>query len=495
MSHFLHAARFRFRSILDARRPRDGILGLPALLIMLLLVFMVIHSRLEADGGQLAEREKAAQAHLDKGCFVEARIAAMRLTQDGALSQKALLIEAKALRGMGREREALRLLAREAPLDHPGHAPAHVLQAAILLAQAAPDLQVVRQHLRHALQSDPANPDAHEFAARFAAARNDWKTALQHLHQIGTTLRPDLLLMQATAQQFTGQPQQAVQTARLAETALRALHDPASPEAERVRFSIAVSLSLQRQFENAIQWILSSIQGAPTREERQLIGGIYLSWSRHLKEPPAADRRAALTLLEQGIQISPDSQDLIMAFLGDCAEQPLSAIERDQHIHRVLGGGGGIASSFLHHHLGIQDWQQGRRDSARAHFELASTLNPGFGVISNNLAMALAAVSDQHDDLDRALAIMDSLLRQEPENPSYLDTRGRVLARLGQPQAAIRDLERSLPGSRDKTSAHQKIAELYQALQMPELALAHQQAATTTGSATAPPQAMVENRP
>ena len=51
----------------------------------------------------------------------------------------------------------------------------------------------------------------------------------------------------------------------------------------------------------------------------------------------------------------------------------------------------------------------GRRDAARSHFELACSLNPGFKIISNNLAMAIAAVSERPDDLEKALAIMDDL--------------------------------------------------------------------------------------
>lgn len=473
---FIHETRHRLSSMFDERRPLDAILGIPAVLVVLLLGFMFLQSREATDAPHVAQMEKEAQAHLDKGRFVEARIAAMRLTQDGVQSQKAVLIEAKALRGMGREMEASRLLARLAPADHPGYAPAHVMQAAILLAQAKPDVQNAGRHMNLALQSDPTNVDALELAARFAAGRNDWKTALHHLSRIDMKKRGDLLLMKATALQLSGMTGDSIKTAREAEAALRAMHASDESGTDSIRFSIAVSLSLQRQFEKAVQWMLSSHQGEPTREERQVLGGIYLSWSRHVKEQPGHDRSKAMELLEQGIQISPESQDLIMAFLNDCDELPVSAEQRGQYVSRILSKGG-IATSFMHYYLGVQDWKRGDKNAARAHFELASSLNSGFGVISNNLAMAIASVSEDRAELEKALAMMDELIKLDAENPFYLDTRGHVLAKLGQYKEAVRDLEHSLARARDKKSTHAKLAQYYQQLGMPDLATEHRSAA------------------
>lgn len=475
---FIHETRFRLGAMLEDRRPLDGILGLPALMTLLLLVLLVLHPRLNAGAEQTTALEQEARAWLDKGRFVEARIAAARLTQEGSRNPGAVLIEARALRGMGREMEAARLLARLAPLERPGHAPAHVMQAAILLAQKQPDFQTALQHMNNALQSEPDNADALELAARFAAGRNDWKTVLRHLDRMEITQRPDLLLMRATALQFTGLHEDSIRCARLAETALRAIHDPAAPGAGHVRSSIAVSLGLQRRFEEAIQWMQASLHQTPTAEERQVIAGLYLSWSRHLRQQPAPDRMRALELLEQGLQISPESQDLIMAFLGDCEELPGGDSQRQQLISRVLGGGG-IASAFMHYHLGVQDWKSGDKQSARSHFELASSLNPGFGIISNNLAMAIASVSDSKDELEKALVMMNGLVGQNPGNPFYLDTRGHLLARLGLLKDALRDFEQSLPASRDKASAHRKIAGLYQRLNMPDIAAEHHRQSIT----------------
>jgi uncharacterized protein HemY len=349
------------------------------------------------------------------------------------------------------------------------------MQAAILFFQEKPDTQTALRHIAHALQLDPANQDALELAARFSAGQKEWKTVLRYLDQMNLDRRADLMLMKATALQFAGLKDESVKCARSAEEALRNMQDTVSPGADRIRYSIAVSLSLQRQFEQAVKWMMDATDGQLSKEDRQVLGGIYLSWSRHLKDQPVVDKLKVLQLLENGIQVCPDSQDIVIAFLNDCAELSTSADERQRYVERVLGDGG-IATSFLHYYMGVQDWKLGNRESARSHFELASSLNPGFKVISNNLAMAIASVSSDHDELEKALAMMDELIRQEPENPFFLDTRGHVHAKMGQFKEAVHDLERALPKARDKDATHAKLADLYEHLGMKDLSVQHRSA-------------------
>lgn len=472
----VNETRYRVSTMLDERRPMDGMLGLPALFTVILLGFMVLTSHETVGLEKQGEMEAEAQAHLDQGRFMEARLMAMRVGRSATTeNQKAMLIEAKALRGMGKGQDAMRLLSHSAPLDRPGHAPAHVLQAAILLSQTPGDPAGAKRHIENALQADPSNEDGLELAARFAAAQREWRTALRYLTKINLEKRADLMLMKATALQYSGMKDDAIKCASQAEEALRAVKDKAGPGGDRIRFSIAVSLSLQRRFEDALKWMTSTMTAKPGQEERQVLGGIYLSWSRHLKDQAAVDKMKVLQLLERGIQISPESQDIIMAFLHDCEEFSADTEERRKHVERVLGEGG-IATSFLHYYLGVQDWKNGERDSARTHFELASSLNPGFSVISNNLAMAIASVSSKQDELEKALTMMDELLKKEPENPFYLDTRGHVHAKLGRFKEAVGDFERALPKARNQDSTHAKLADLYQHLGMQDLAAQHRNA-------------------
>lgn len=476
--------RHQLTQMLDERRPLDGLIGLPALFALILLGFIVFHASGGITPAQLDALEKKANAHLESQRFVEARIMAKRLAQHPSLSLKASLIEAKALRGLGKVNEAARLLARIAPLEQPGYAPAHVAQAAGLLTQEKPDPEAALRHIDHALNADPANQDALELAARFAAGQKSWRAVLKYLDRLPLAERADLMLMKATALQLSGMADESIKCARSAEMKLRDMQTGVTSGSDRIRYSIAVSLSLQRRFDQAIQWLMNATGGKLNNEDRQLLGGIYLSWSRHLKDQPAVDKLKVLELLQKGIQVSPESQDIIMAFLTDCEELETTPEERRHLVERVLGDGG-IATSFLHYYLGVQDWKAGRRDDARSHFELACSLNPGFKIISNNLAMAIAAVSERPDDLEKALAIMDDLVRQEPENVHFLDTRGHVLSKLGRLKDAIRDFELALPKAPVKASTHAKLAELYQQIGMNELANEHRTAAITPAGKSA----------
>ena len=96
---FRHETRFRITAMLDQRKPLDGLLGLPAFFALILLTFMFVNSRDDVSSESMEQLERKAQAQLDKGHFVEARIAAMRMMQDGVQNPKAILIEAKALDG------------------------------------------------------------------------------------------------------------------------------------------------------------------------------------------------------------------------------------------------------------------------------------------------------------------------------------------------------------------------------------------------------------
>lgn len=480
----LHRLRFQLSQMLDERRALDGLLGLPALACLMLLAFIAINSRSAMSVESLDALESAAKTQLENQRYVEARILARRLAQYPSENLKATLIEAKALRGMGKGNEASRLLSRVAPLTQPGYAAAHVVQAATLLAQEKPDPESALRHLEHALHAEPTNPDALELAARFAAGQKRWDTVLKYLNQMAVDERADLLLMKATALQMSGLQEESIRCARQAEEELREMLKSIGQGTDRIRYSIAVSLSLQRRFEHALQWMMEQTAGKPSKEDRQVMAGIYLSWSRDVKNQSTPDRAQVLKLLENGIQISPESQDVIMAFLDECGQFEGSDEERQRHVEKVLGEGG-IATSFMHYYLGVQDWKKGKRESARSHFELASSLNPNFKLISNNLAMAIASVSSNQDELEKALTMMDELLDQEPNNPFYLDTRAHVFTKLGRWKEAVRDFERALPNARSKQSTHAKLAELYQQMGMSELSKQHHTASlaavTTAG--------------
>jgi predicted Zn-dependent protease len=91
--------------------------------------------------------------------------------------------------------------------------------------------------------------------------------------------------------------------------------------------------------------------------------------------------------------------------------------------------------------------------------------------VANNMATLLTLSTPP--ELDRALAIIQSVVTNTPANPEFRDTRGQILLKLGRYQEAITDLEFALPSLKPAANTHKALAEAYQALGLSELAQEH----------------------
>ncbi len=440
--------------------------------LMLVLVGVTVGRALVGHGKDSGtELQARAEQNLVNGRFEEARIAALRLARLPEQAQTGALLEAKALQGLGRENDCQVILDRLAPASHPGHAPAHVMAAVLALSQQPPAFTVAQAHLDSALQAEPSNREAHELCARLAGGRKDWRAVIKHV-DLAHHERADLMLLKATALQASGLEKDAVLLGRKAEMRLRSM--PAATDAANLgmRYSLAISLTMQRRYHEAASFLATACQGNPSRQDRLAMADVYLAWSRHLQGQAGIDKMKVVELLEKGIKIAPENQELMAAFVGACDTALGDDAESAGYARRVLQGEG-VASSFLHYYLGIREWGHGSKTTAREHFQLARDLNPRFTAVTNNLAMSIAAVSADTQELEKALAMMDPLLKADPENPYFLDTRSQIYARLGRYREAARDLEVALPKAQDKPGMHGVLNGLYQKLGMNLLSNEH----------------------
>ncbi len=69
------------------------------------------------------------------------------------------------------------------------------------------------------------------------------------------------------------------------------------------------------------------------------------------------------------------------------------------------------------------------------------------------------------------------MLKREPNQPRYRNTRGHILAMFGRWQEAATDLEASLDSLPDKSNAHRALAEAYDHLGLPVMAAQHERMA------------------
>ena len=102
-------------------------------------------------------------------------------------------------------------------------------------------------------------------------------------------------------------------------------------------------------------------------------------------------------------------------------------------------------------------------------------LAPESPIVLNNLAWSLAFGGKP--ELDRALKLIDAALAKGPGDPRIRDTRGRILAKQQRWSDAIVDLEACAKSQDGVADFHSVIAEVYEHLNLAELAERHRRRA------------------
>lgn len=71
------------------------------------------------------------------------------------------------------------------------------------------------------------------------------------------------------------------------------------------------------------------------------------------------------------------------------------------------------------------------------------------------------------------MALVNVALEKQPQNASFLDTRGTIYFLQKEWSKALTDLEKALSGVRDQRAVHDKLAVIYQELGMAEISAQH----------------------
>jgi tetratricopeptide (TPR) repeat protein len=194
-----------------------------------------------------------------------------------------------------------------------------------------------------------------------------------------------------------------------------------------------------------------------------------MTWSATLARDPKVDPGDQLKLMEKALAVDPANMDLIMqlwAFTklkGEAGEKA-RAVLRAQ-----LANGKG--SGLVHLALGMDAWDEGKQDAALIHLEQAYKLSPQLGIVANNLAWVLA--NSNPPDLERALALINTVLREYPNDAMCRDTRGQILFRMGKHKEALTEFQAVLPVLRNDPGLHERLAETYDKLGLVDMAAEH----------------------
>ncbi len=118
--------------------------------------------------------------------------------------------------------------------------------------------------------------------------------------------------------------------------------------------------------------------------------------------------------------------------------------------------------------LGLLYEAQNELDRAVFHYEWAIRLSDSAAIYMNNLSYSFAV---RGIELEHAMELVDAALDKEPENPSFLDTKGWIYYKLGDHRQALQWIKRALKHEQS-APLHEHVGDIYTAMNKPSQARA-----------------------
>jgi tetratricopeptide (TPR) repeat protein len=466
------------------RAVRCGLGGLPALLVGAGAVVLIASAGVASRADLVARYEQQAIRAFQDGDYPSARAHFQRLAQLQDYRPETQYRTAVTAQALGQLERAAAIMVRLAPLDRQGYAPAHLWQARHLLTGAAgspADPRAAELHLRRALQGQPSGLEAHALLGLLCRASGRLDQAEKHLAK-AVEAWPDLRFPLADLYKAQGKKDLARAEAEMGLQFCRQRAE-ADPGAVDARLRWASALTFVEDYAGAVAVLRPGLSRPEAEQYRPALAKVYATWSDARKQAADSTPRDRLALLEEGLSCAPEDADLLQRLVHLTRADGPGADEARAAWRRVAARQEG--SAVVQTLLGMEAWEDGKPGEARRHFERALQLSPGLPVAANNLAWALAHTEPV--DLPRALALIDGARKGAPNQITYQETRGQILARMGRWREALADLEAALPAFPDNRQLHRTLAEVYEHLGLTEMAADHKRLAQDNAPVTPRP--------
>jgi tetratricopeptide (TPR) repeat protein len=384
---------------------------------------------------------------------------------------------------LGRRTETVAILGGLAPLDKPGHPPAHLFlaQALMLPTDVSPQaLRLAETHLLRLLALQPQNTDARQLLGQLYVRLGQWEDARKQLSAV-VSERPEAALYLALTQRGLGDVSASRTWADRAAKHFASKVSKSATNDAALRANWADALVLLDDYRAAADALETGWKRYRDEPCRAALARVCFAWAADLAKDPASRPLDRFQVIQRGLEAAPENPELLreLALLGsepgevgDAARAKAGALLSD-----------GRHAALLHLSLGGVAWQRGELEQARTHYEAALRSRPAPAEAANNLAAILA--TGPKPDLVRALQLVRPLLEHQPDNPFFRDTRGQILLRQGRAEEALLDLEFALPQLADPRPTHTALAKAYAQLGLKELAAEHQRRAAATNAVPA----------
>jgi tetratricopeptide (TPR) repeat protein len=452
------------------RRFRDFVFGLPAIVAVCIVFWAVASLRIQEqtlskryfDQAELALTSKDLES---ANLFLE-KVLQRRDTQ----FESAQLLLAAVLNESGEVDRAAALLKDLAPDDRRGNPGAHRRLAMILANETSYESspEQIRRLLWHLTAAgDDGSPQMSLAWGQYSLAIGDFDSARRQLEFAAQTF-PEIWKTLAGIELAAGRVEKAEENyQRAADYLSERMQLNPNDEANRTDYA-QVLMKLGRLNEARMvleqgkllnpngnwQWLLASL--AVSYHDLQVASGVSVS--------------DALVHLDRALAYDPNHAPALTRLMSYATIKVDDNVKLKDLLARVIAEG--KEPALAHLAMGNLCWLEGDQQAAQFHFERASQVRSNVPVILNNLAW-LISHDPETPDFDRAMLLVNSALEREPENPSYLDTRGTIFYLKRDWRPALNDLENALKGIRNKRSVHEKLAVVYRELGMQEVSEQH----------------------
>lgn len=210
---------------------------------------------------------------------------------------------------------------------------------------------------------------------------------------------------------------------------------------------------------------------------RQLLAAVYVNYHDLMSLTGKNSVGDLLQPLAKSLKYDPNFVPALNRLMSYANAKTDGNIELREVLNLTVAEGKNPALAHLA--LGNLCWMEGLNDQAFFHFERARKIDGTLTVVMNNLAWILAH-DEKNPNFEQALALVNEALKGSPDNLPFLDTRGTIFYLQEDWESAIDDLEKALEGVRDKKAVHEKLARIYEELDLPDIARQHRLLANGT---------------
>jgi tetratricopeptide (TPR) repeat protein len=395
------------------------------------------------------------------------RIAPETTDRPEVLYRLALTAEA-----VGDHMRAATLMRELAPDDRNGYPPAHFWRARQILNTTPPSpraLAIAEVHLIRALNGELEDRSAaHGILGSIYLNARRLDEAELHLTKAAAA---DQIYRLSLAMVFKvrGNTTQARHEAGVAASFFRD-RTQSDPTNVTARLAWADAITFLEEFPTAIGILEGGLASSNPTIYQMAISRVFVAWYDVRKKATGVPPGELVALLDKGLNHNPNSKELLERLIEQLQIGGTSAEQGRKTLHELLARGG-TAVGPIHFALAVDAHIRGDGESEKLHLEQAYRLDPKTGHIANNLAWILS--QPPNSDLPRALATITLPLEQEPNNPTYRDTRGRILMAMGRWKEALTDLEVVLAIAPNTPGLHNTLADVYDKLGQSALASEH----------------------